>query len=101
MRGTAERMWTLQEYDDALTKAEAALTTANEENEKPIRIRLFRICCHCNKEFEAETTPIMGECIGGVARGEIHNFMDCPLCKKRNDIWVRIQALKGQPPCPE
>ena len=64
--------------------------------DKAIKIKMFRICSHCNKEFEAETTPIMGECIKGVSRGEISNFPNCPFCKKRNDIWVRVQALKGE-----
>lgn len=72
-----------------ISKLQAELNTA-------INIKLFRICRHCNKEFEAETSPIMAECIKGIAHGEACTFSNCPFCEKRNDIWVRVVALKGE-----
>ncbi len=72
---------------------QAELAEAKDENEKPIQIKLFRICCHCNKEFEVETTIIVTEAVKGIT-GHVANFLNCPLCKKRNDIWVRVQVQK-------
>lgn len=82
-------------YAKKIAELQDQLTLAEEKIERPIKINLFRICCHCNKEFKVETAIIVTEAVKG-ATGHVANFMDCPLCKKRNDIWVRIQALKGE-----
>ena len=61
-----------------------------------IEVKVFRICCHCNKEFEAVTSKIVSEAVRGVLSGRISSFQDCPLCKKRNDIWVRVQVTSAK-----
>jgi len=64
--------------------------------EKPITIQVFRICSKCNKEFEVAGSVLVPEFIKGAARGYVTTFMRCPHCKKRNDIWVRVQAVKDE-----
>lgn len=51
------------------------------------KLKLFRICCHCNKEFELEPYKTNAVKFGGYGA----NFIDCKLCGKRNDIWIRIE----------
>ncbi|KKM80721.1 hypothetical protein LCGC14_1337120 [marine sediment metagenome] len=57
---------------------------------KEERIKLFRICSSCSKEFEATIEPVLVEATRGLLTGSISTFQDCPFCKERNDIWIRI-----------
>jgi len=54
-------------------------------------IKVFHVCSHCNKEYELKMYPINTIYRGGIG----HNFDNCPLCKKRNDIWIRIEKVKN------
>jgi hypothetical protein len=38
-------------------------------------------------------SKIVSEAVRGELSGRITSMQDCPLCKKRNDIWVRVQVL--------
>jgi len=44
----------------------------------------FRICDHCNKEYELQLYR------DGMSGGHGHNFSNCSLCGERNDVWIRI-----------
>jgi len=86
------------QYDLPAEEIIQALADDNKElqteAEKPIQIQVFRICSECNEEFEVEGSKIVPEFIKGVACGYVTTFMRCPHCKKRNDIWIRVKALK-------
>lgn len=46
-------------------------------------IRTYRLCEHCNKEFELNMIPSSSD-------GFTSTIQSCSHCNKRNDIWVRI-----------
>jgi DNA-directed RNA polymerase subunit RPC12/RpoP len=48
------------------------------------KLKIFRLCNHCNKEF------LLRESSNKIT---ITNFMNCPHCGKRNDVWVRINQF--------
>lgn len=62
------------------------------------KIQVFRICNHCNKEHPVSMS---------VEPDALYaNVYDCPLCGKRNDLWIRIvlapaaaPAVKPDSPC--
>lgn len=43
----------------------------------------FRICEHCNKEYQLELSSTDGKYF-------VNNFQKCPHCKKRDDAWIKI-----------
>ena len=45
---------------------------------------LFRICEHCNKEYEPTLHP------SDDGKMLISNIQNCPLCGKRDDVWVKV-----------
>ena len=49
-------------------------------------IAVFHICKICHKEYQVPLEPV--NLIFGA--GMLHTFGDCPICHKRNDIWIRI-----------
>ncbi len=51
-------------------------------------LSIFHICSHCNKEYKLEPFRMNGLEASGVA----YNFGDCPLCNKRNDVWIRVKV---------
>lgn len=51
-------------------------------------INIFRICEHCNKEYEL--TPFIGQMTVG---GSSANFQYCPNCGERDDTWIRVTGM--------
>jgi hypothetical protein len=50
-------------------------------------ISCYRICKNCNKEYKV---PL--RFAGNATTDLICNFVDCPHCKKRDDVWVLIKT---------
>lgn len=48
-------------------------------NQMPV----FRICSHCNKEFELQVANAISE--------RVSAFQNCDHCGKRNDTWISIR----------
>lgn len=90
---------TVETLEENIKHAEELKTELDKAKEE-VGIRLFRICRHCNKEFEVEphiVSPVRTE----QRLGEYgSNFPNCSLCGRRNDIWVRIEVVKPIPPLP-
>jgi len=60
-------------------------------------MKVFRICEHCNKEYEVLMHMMQG--------GElVWNFGPCPKCEKRDDVWIKIVEkefpMQNGPPIP-
>jgi len=49
-------------------------------------IAVFRICEHCNKDYELELS------YSGDRTMAVNNFQTCPNCKERDDAWVKIKV---------
>jgi len=47
-------------------------------------IKLFRICSHCNKEFQLKH-------VTNLLNGAVCSFESCSHCNKRNDTWVKVE----------
>jgi transcription elongation factor Elf1 len=45
-------------------------------------LTVYRICNHCNKEHVVDML--------GVPDSQDVDYYDCPLCGKRNALWIRI-----------
>ena len=54
------------------------------ERGKAVELKAFRICEHCNKEFEIRLFK------GVTKSGTNHNFSNCTHCRGRNDVWIRV-----------
>ena len=55
---------------------------------------VLRICSECNKEYALPLTRSSVSLEEGV-----HNFMDCPHCHKRQDVWIKVRVMEWQSRC--
>lgn len=47
---------------------------------------VHHLCEHCNQEYKLTLGVIY---IDGATHA-VHNFGNCPLCFRRNDLWIRV-----------
>lgn len=72
---------------DALSDSADVLSTPQQEAPVEAELVINRICGECNREFEVSLDRA-----GNVSKDLICNFMDCPHCGKRNDLWIMIKS---------
>lgn len=51
-------------------------------------VDVYHLCNSCNKEFKLEGEHYQNN------NEAFFSFQDCPNCKKRNDIWLKIKVNK-------
>lgn len=65
------------------TVFEEAFIKGYEANQSLKEAKVFRICSHCNTEFELT--------MGQTTKEKVCSFISCTHCGKRNDVWISIK----------
>jgi len=51
-------------------------------------LQVYKLCDHCNKEYEVKTGPALIE-------GVVSAMAECPHCGETNHVWMRFVINEG------